>query len=279
MKLLAKPLQKKMVKDIFEECVNSYSKTNIKTAMMKFLNDVEACAEDYNNTIPHSIERFNHPCLSKEDTDALKKLYKNKFAGENAVGRKYYDIIKAQAQGICPICGAGTPTNLDHYLPQSRYPLLVVTPLNLIPSCKDCNMGKGAYFSARSIDLPLHPYFDQIPYKWLEAHIDFADDGSFSIVYCNGLGMSVDCVMKKRLDIHIKVNRLQNTFASRALTELNSVKRRYKKMLSNVSLKEFESDLKEVCESAEEDDLNSWKSALYRALLLQIEEYRDWLSK
>ena len=249
----------------------------MKTGLLKFLNDVEICAEDYNNKIPHSIENFIHPCLSKKDTDALKNVYKDKFSKAGSVGKKYYDIIMAQAKGICPICGTGTPTNLDHYLPQSIYPLLVVTPLNLIPSCRDCNIGKGRYFSTNSIDLPLHPYFDKIQCKWLESHIDFVNDGSFSIVYYNGFDISIDYIMKHRLDIHIKVNHLQNTFASRALTELNSVKHRYKKMLFNVSLKEFESDLKETCESAEEDDLNSWKSALYRALLLQIEDYRNWL--
>lgn len=277
MKSLAKPLQEKMVKDIFEECVNDYSKNDLKSVMMDYLDDVETCAKDYDNTIPNCIENFNHPCLSENDTAALKNLYKNKFAKLDSVGRKYYDIIMAQAQGVCPICGAGTPINLDHYLPQSSYPLLVVTPLNLIPSCRDCNMGKGGYFSAKSIDLPLHPYFDEIQCKWLEAHIDFANDGSFSIIYYNGLDMSIDYIMKHRLDVHIKVNHLQNTFASRALTELNSVKHRYRKMLFDVSLKEFESDLKETCESAEKDDFNSWKSALYRALLLQIEDYRNWL--
>lgn len=167
MKSLARPLQEKTAKDIFEECVKDYSKKDLKNGMMKFLNDVETCAEDYNNTIPHNIENFIHPCLSEKDTVALKNVYKDKFSKAGSVGRKYYDIIMAQAQGVCPICGTGTPTNLDHYLPQSSYPLLVVTPLNLIPSCRDCNMGKGSYFSAKSIDLPLHPYFDKIQCKWL----------------------------------------------------------------------------------------------------------------
>lgn len=168
-------------------------KKNLKTDVMKFLNDVETCAENYNNTIPHSIEKFIHPCLSDEDIAALKNVYKNKFSKAGSVGRKYYDIIMAQAQGVCPICGTGTPTNLDHYLPQSRYPLLVVAPLNLIPSCKDCNFNKGTYFSARSIDLPLHPYFDQIQCKWLEVHINFVNDGTFSIVYYNVLMCLVQC--------------------------------------------------------------------------------------
>lgn len=277
MKSLAKPLPGKAAKDIFRECVNDYSKKDMRTKLLKFLDGVERCSEDYNINIPHDIENFVHPHLSEEETTALQNVYNNKFAKEGYVGKKYYNAIMAQAGGICPICGTGYPANLDHYLPKSIYSLLVVTPLNLVPSCRDCNFGKGSYLATQSIDLPLHPYFDNIRYKWLEAHIDFVNDGSFSIIYYNGLDESVDYIMKHRLDIHIKVHDLQKTFASRALTEIDSIKYRYKKMLLSASFKEFENDLKDVCESAEIDDLNSWKSALYRALLRQIEDYRNWL--
>lgn len=102
--------------------------------------------------------------------------------------------------------------------------------------------------------------------------------GNFVLVFYNSLDESVDPNMKNRLDTHIKVHHLQETFSSCALTELNSIKHRYKKMFLNLPISEIKSDLKEMCESAEYDDLNSWKSALYRALLRQVEEYRICLN-
>lgn len=57
-------------------------------------------------------------------------------------GKGVYGKIKNSSKGKCLFCTHGTPTTLDHYLPQS-VPELSILPLNLIPCCSGCNNKKG----------------------------------------------------------------------------------------------------------------------------------------
>lgn len=278
MKSLPKPLQDKNVKDIFTECVMSFTSKSAQQSKLKYVADVESCSQNYDKHIPNDIENFFHPVLSPEAKKDLKKIYSEKFSKDNTVGKKYYDVIMAQANGVCPICRTGTPTTMDHYLPQSKYPLLVVTPVNLVPACKDCNMGKSSFDTKKSSMMPLHPYFDKVDDKWLEARIAFSEDATFSVEFYNGIESSEDSVnIKSRIDSHIKVHHLQETFKSKAITELGYIKGRYKEMSISTSVSEIKYDLEEACKSAEDYDANSWKAALYRALVRQVDEYIEWL--
>lgn len=278
MRTLPKPLQNKKVKDIFTECVNSFKHESARNSKMSYVVEVENCSNAYDEYIPSDIEHFEHPNLNSESKEDLEKIYKEKFSREGTVGRKYYDIIMAQAEGVCPICCAGTPTNLDHYLPQSKYVLLVVTPVNLIPSCRDCNMGKSSYDTKKSSKMPLHPYYDRIELQWLEAKITFMEDGTFDVKFYNGISGANNPVEKERIDIHIKVHGLNENFSSKASTEIHSIKGRYKDMVKKSSKDDVEKDIKSICESAEVYDVNSWKSALYRALVRQVDGYIEWLN-
>lgn len=278
MKSLPKPLQNKNVKDIFTECVMSFTHKSAQQSKLKYITGVESCSQNYDKHIPEDIEHFSHPVLSAEAKKDLQKVYRDKFSKDITIKRKYYDVIMAQVKGVCPICRTGTPTTMDHYLPQSKYPLLVVTPANLVPSCRDCNMGKRSFDTKKSSMMPLHPYFDKVDDQWLEAQITFFEDATFSVKFYNGIDTSKASVMiKNRIDSHIKVHHLQETFASKVLTELDSIEFRYKEMLSNTSISDIKCDLEKVCKSAEYYDVNSWKAALYRALVRQVDEYIEWL--
>lgn len=102
------------------------------------------------------------------------KLYENYFRSKDKPGRDIYDALMAAANEKCPYCGGiGRPRNLDHYLPKAYYPQFSVLPINLIPSCRDCNMdGKGAGYAACEEDQLLHPYLDADRYfneQWVFA--------------------------------------------------------------------------------------------------------------
>jgi hypothetical protein len=45
--------------------------------------------------------------------------------------------------GRSPFCGVGHGSALDHNLPKTKFPQLLVVPLNLVPSCKNCNTGNN----------------------------------------------------------------------------------------------------------------------------------------
>lgn len=92
----------------------------------------------------------------------LVKLYDDYFVPEEKAARSVYDSIMSAASEKCPFCGGiGTPRNLDHFLPKAFFPQFSVLPLNLVPSCRDCNMdGKGARVVGSAEAQLIQPYLD-----------------------------------------------------------------------------------------------------------------------
>ncbi len=94
--------------------------------------------------------------------DELVKLYTGRMVG-NDTGRVHYDRLLSLAKdGLCPYCAHRNVTTLDHYLPKAKYPRLSTVPINLIPSCKDCNTDKKIDYPATSEEETLHRYYDDI---------------------------------------------------------------------------------------------------------------------
>ena len=101
-------------------------------------------------------------------------LYEDCFVKTGTSGRAIYDEIRASSDGLCPLCGIGSVSTLDHYLPKARYPLYSVHPCNLVPACMDCNKGKGSSVLNSNVEEPLHPYFVSphfIDEHWISAEI------------------------------------------------------------------------------------------------------------
>lgn len=265
-------------KDIYIECASAFVRNEeYARVALSYVDEVEKCSKKYVEYVPYNIENFPHGQVNKKDRIIIEKVYTQKFAKKDSVGKKYYNVIVKNARGRCPICGGGKIKNLDHFLPKSKYPFLCVTIMNLIPTCRDCNMEKGAEMGTDYYEIPFHPYFDTITDKWVECEVTFYSDNSFLIKFKNGYDKSVNPQLWKKFEVHMSINDLDNTFNSRAAEELENVKPMYKKELLLCSKEDVKASLIEALESAEEVDINSWKSALYRELLRKCDEFCDWL--
>ncbi len=108
----------------------------------------------------HLIAR--HPSLPNNiSIQDMKDLYKFQMSAENGGGRAIYNALRNSAPNKkCPLCGIGIVYTLDHHLPQSKYPDLPVTPINLVPACADCNKAKLAKFPSVASRQTIHPYYD-----------------------------------------------------------------------------------------------------------------------
>lgn len=88
-------------------------------------------------------------------------------------GKKIVSEILGLSKGRCAFCHIAKATTLDHSFPKSRYPRLAVDPLNLVPACRDCNLGRNVGHGTVTIS----PYFDHwvedVP--WLEASVEDAE--------------------------------------------------------------------------------------------------------
>lgn len=205
--------------------------------------------------------------LSKDD---MVSLYTNKFAKKDQPGRKYYDKIKlAPPNSICPLCGIGQVTTLDHYMAKTLYPSLAVTPHNLIPACRDCNDPRGAVHFESAGDMTLHPYYDEVQnLEWLSAVIV----STFPICVRYTVSDTVpDSELRVRLSMHLEVFDLSNRYSKKAAEEISAHKLTYQAMLDNGGIEGLREYLQLLYTSAYSVEKNSWRTALYKALM-NVEE-------
>lgn len=113
----------------------------------------EAYEKNYENLSDLSVDTKNIPNGVLED---IKEYYCNYY-----VGKPLYSIRLEMEKNVkmrCPICDcpfAYSQVTLDHILPKSKFPLYAITPINLVPTCHNCNMRKGKSVPSKV----LHPYF------------------------------------------------------------------------------------------------------------------------
>lgn len=120
----------------------------------------------------------------------LINLYDNNLINKDKPAREYYDLLLVSSGERCPFCGdIGHTKNLDHFLPKAHFPEFSVMPLNLVPSCRDCNMGeKDQAYATSENDQVIHPYLDKNIFyqeQWVFAEYIDEDDGALRYyVHC-----------------------------------------------------------------------------------------------
>lgn len=276
MRHLPNPLPNTSAEKIFQECVDSYTEEAKRIKLSTCTEKVKKDSDSYIRLGPGKISQYTVSSLPDDiSRDELIKVYEQKFANKNSSCRKYYDKIFTNAPyGICPICDVRPISNLDHYLPKSKYPLLVVTPLNLIPCCRDCNMDKSTHDIVTDTDATLNPYFDDISdVIWLAVTLDH----EMSAVYYIDAPECWPSVQRARVEKHFDVFKLQRLYGIHAIQEINDKRIQMKNILQRAGHEELYSFLKETKESAENSFLNSWRSALYRGLICHIDLLEEWL--
>ncbi|MBC5862776.1 HNH endonuclease [Flavobacterium turcicum] len=182
-------------------------------------------------------------------------------------GRVYYDqLIMAAPEGLCPLCSHREATTLDHYLPKSKYPRLSIVPINLIPSCKDCNTGKLADYPTGPDDETLHPYYDNIENViWLNAIVNKTTPVSLS--FNVKAPTSWDNLLKNRVTTHLDCFKLNILYASQAARRLSGMKYNLEKIYSSGAAQAgIVKYLADEAASNAAINLNSWETAMFKAL-------------
>lgn len=89
------------------------------------------------------------------------------YSGRTAKVKEIFSIIEGAQQPRflkrCPYCGITLPKTFDHYLPESKFPELVLHALNLIPCCGTCNQVKNDNWKNATHRTFLYLYSDKIP--------------------------------------------------------------------------------------------------------------------
>ncbi|MGJ0505049.1 MAG: HNH endonuclease [Methylocystis sp.] len=197
--------------------------------------------------------------------DEMKALYKTQMSSANGQGRAYYDALRNSAPNKkCPLCGVGVVSTLDHHLPQSKYPDLTVSPLNLVPCCADCNKAKLAKFPKTPGEQTIHPYFDDFTHaQWVHAGIHQGPPLTVSFQASAPIGWNT--VDAQRVVHHFAVYKLASLYGANANDELVVIKPVLARLFATGSSVALRGHLLEQA-SIHSGRLNSWQHALYRDL-------------
>lgn len=273
--ILPKPLPEVEPEEIFETCIKSFrNKTHDKLSRCSEI--VKTDSEEFERLTPEEIDQFHQTALPKNvSAKDMVKVYEQKFVPSDQAGRKYYDAIMAGTKrGICPICGVRTVHTLDHYLPKTEVPSLVVTPANLIPACRDCNMEKNADMVLDPMETPVHIYFDRVPDEpWL--HVEIGQD--LEVTYFAQCPNTWEPGIRSRIEKHLDYYKLHVLYSSQAAEEIADMEHLWQELLTDGGAQELLSHICKIRKSAEMNDRNSWKAALYRGLETQSDLLLTWL--
>lgn len=168
----------------------------------------------------------------------------------------------------CPYCGFAPISDLDHHLQRSRYKLLSIFALNLVPCCHPCNSGKRRIPSDNPAEHQLHTYLEsvaQFDFLRAAATLDPVTGAlmvTYSIEPC--IGMSVELYQRLQnhlteFDLHTKYAKQVNIHLSEHLFALTMTFEGGANRLRNYLNGTAEAHMKNF-------GVNDWRTALFRGL-------------
>lgn len=272
MRQLKKP--KLRQKDVFEECLSGVGALNLKLQLrlQAVTADIVNAAKDYDAKAEVGTLFQIKPFTGKNDAvvvggvtkGELKDVYTT-YMVKKEPARTIYTELRDLAPGrVCPLCGFGYVTTLDHYLPKSKFPLFSVLPSNLVPSCRDCNTGKQTEYAKTAGDQPLHPYFDPpelFSDQWLYAKVE--ETKPPSVTFFVSAPIAWDPISKNRVAAHFKNYDLPTRLSVHVTNELSSLRYELEYLPDEASRHDH---LKQRAKASWEAHRNSWQTALHQAL-------------
>ena len=165
----------------------------------------------------------------------------------------------------CPTCGQRDVKTLDHYLPKDQYPELAVFPANLVPCCFECNHAKLTYRAEERDEQLFHPYYDDWSgYRLVRATIDVGASVTTSFAIRSPHGVGVETIERARN--HFAQLELAKLYEQHAAIELVERKPIFQSTFASNGLEGLREELAFEARSRRQANINSWQSALYRAL-------------
>lgn len=268
MRALVKP--DLVAKDVYETCISKVRNKALRKKLLEISDSIEAAELEYKEK---SAEQTWFLIGNSDSVDGMvsksemEKVYTQRMVGQKSPGRHLYDKIKNSApNGICPLCGQRTVSTLDHFLPKSDFPSLVVLPLNLIPACSDCNKAKLDNVPSQGSEQTLHPYYDDVAHEqWLFAEVKESNPGC--IVFYTSYVDVYDEVLNERIKFHFKELELGGLYMSNANSTVTEIQFRLKKLHEKGGKMAVKAYLEEEEESRRENHVNSWHTAAYQAMM------------
>lgn len=259
------------IEEILSNCIASLDEprknkiANVKNSIIKKTFEYDEMAmngELYKIPVHDNVESI----ASKDD---MKFLYTSKFTPKTSANRNTYEYIKSLApNGICPYCQQNQVETLDHFLPKSKYVTYTVSPYNLVPVCLHCNKDKAASNFSSYAEQPFHPYYDNFSNAvWLKAKLIECDPISFQFYAepdSSFTKETAERIINSFSEKGYSLNDVYKIHASELFrTCIHRIKILYNKGGRELAVKR----LLEYIEDEQNIDINSWKAAMYQAMI------------
>lgn len=182
----------------------------------------------------------------------------NLFTSVSAVGWSALKLFDSLHLNVCPYCnserigalknGSGRynyKSPMDHFFPESIYPVLSCSFYNLIPACTNCN----------SLKKDLDTYKEEIIYPYLE---EFGNNGNFRVridlrwIYRKAT--SFEQRLKKKVDVTIK--------PQQGITLLPKIKKSVNRL-----------DIKSVYTDLHQDDVKDFLSVCRSSVKIRVKYF------
>lgn len=273
MKRLSKPNIN--LSDVYSSCIGGLVDQNSILRLTSATDSINRLSIAYDiHARIHELYKLPHSRWGNEDDlvfDQVTKrdmtnLYSLSFAKAGKPARNYYDEIMLSAPlGKCPYCGFGHVSTLDHFLSKARYPAFSVLPINLIPSCSDCNHGKASSLVTQENQIS-HPYYELEHIEndsWLFASVSMTSP--VTVEFYAEFPESWPPDLVSRVENYFRDFKLASRFAVESASELVSLSD-YLNILAEKNMVGIY--LRGVADAERARERNTWKAALYDALAI-----------
>jgi hypothetical protein len=270
MRVIPKPNLK--VRDVFLDCISTVNDADHRLNLTNCVDLIEEAETDFETKfVNHTIYQIPQvpKLLGPIGKDEMKSVYEYRMVRVGMPGNKYYNQLKSAAPfGKCPLCAVRGVDTLDHYLPKSKFPILSVTPINLIPACTPCNKGKLIDIPGSSEEQTLHPYYDNVENEvWIGATISHSTPISFDFVVTPPNGWTD--ILKGRATTHFDSFGINELYSSHANEELRGAKNQLMKLYNEDPILLLQ-HLTDCYESRLTLGVNSWQAITYYTLLNDV---------
>jgi len=267
MRKLKRPTES--VAGVFMDCVSTIANAGDKQRHIDNLAEFVQAENRYiylaEHEILHTAPNRGSATCNLSDKEMI-KLYTYRMLNESHQARNYYNkwLVSTENE-VCPLCGVRPVKTLDHYLPKADYPIFSITPINLIPSCRDCNFDKLTQTATCRAEETLHPYFDDIEAEeWLFADIETTPIVGFSFRVSKPAGWSP--ILFSRVKGHFQKFGLGALYSSNAAVELSNIKGQFANLFRLGGEEAVRQQLLDGFESRRAANRNSFWTAMYRAM-------------
>ncbi len=253
---------------VYDVCISIVKNRTLKARLASIKPDIEAAAVAYetaaSSVMLHTLpQEDNVGGLSKKE---MADVYEYRMAQQGTPGRLVYDMLMtAPTHGRCPLCGQRIVSTLDHYLPQTHYPALVVMPINLVPACPECNKIKRAIVPDTREKLTLHPYYDDVEGdRWLYAEV--VEVIPAAIRFFVDPPTHWDAILAARVRNHFQLFQLGSLYSSNAASELAEMHHLLARLFASAGAEAVKEHLQDQATSCSHVHINSRRTAMFEAL-------------